>query len=81
MGGPLQLDPDHFFARYKLAGLFHSLQALPSAEAETLKALDVAGTQSEVALARQQLLAIRESMQQEENLEQPAPLRFRLIWT
>ena len=76
-----QLDPHHFFARLKLAGLFYSLFALPPAEAETLKALALAANHSEASLARQQLAAIRKSMQQENRPGHPAALSFSLLWT
>ena len=71
-----QLKPHHFFARFKLASLLHCFSDLPQAESESLKALALACTQSEISLARQQLAAIRDSMQ-----SHPTPLRFSLRWT
>lgn len=55
----VRLDPGHFFAQIKLAELWYRLRALPRAEQETLKALQLAGNPVEVQLARKQLQEIR----------------------
>jgi hypothetical protein len=54
-----QVDPDHFWAQLKYAELQYRLRALYKAEDETLKALELATTQVEVAIARRQLAEIR----------------------
>src|SRR5438309_5115452 len=38
----VEVEPDHFFARFKYAELHYRLRALIRAEQETLKALDLA---------------------------------------
>ncbi len=55
----IELDETHFFARMKYAELLYRLRALPRAEAEAKKALDVAGNNWEIGLARKQLQEIR----------------------
>jgi hypothetical protein len=55
----VQAEPDHFFAQFKLAELNYRLRALHVAEAETLKAMDLATNQWELSLARKMLLEIR----------------------
>ena len=55
----ISLDEDHFFARMKYAELFYRLRALPRAEEETLKALNLAHNSWEFSMARKQLLEIR----------------------
>jgi hypothetical protein len=52
-------EPDHFFAQLKLAELNYRLRALHIAEAETLKALDLATNTWELSIARKQLQEIR----------------------
>jgi hypothetical protein len=56
------LEPDHFFARFKYAELHYRLRALVKAEAETLKALELASNPWEFTLARKQLQEIRALM-------------------
>jgi tetratricopeptide (TPR) repeat protein len=55
----IELDGTHFFARMKYAELLYRLRALPKAEEEAKKALDVAGNTWEIGLARKQLQEIR----------------------
>ena len=55
----VQLDQTHFFAQFKYAELLYRLRALPRAEEETVKALDLAGNGWEFAMARKQLQEIR----------------------
>jgi hypothetical protein len=55
----VSLDKMHFFAQLKLSELFYRLRALPKAEEETLKAVDLAGNGWELSLARKQLQEIR----------------------
>jgi hypothetical protein len=52
-------EPTHFFAQLKFAELHYRLRALIKAEAETLKALQLAGDAWELSLARKQLQEIR----------------------
>lgn len=52
-------DPEHFWAQYKYAELHYLLRALPAAEEETLKALELAQNTWELNLARKQLKEIR----------------------
>lgn len=53
------IDPDHFWAQYKYAELHYRLRALPAAEEETLKAVELARNPWELNLARKQLQEIR----------------------
>jgi hypothetical protein len=53
------LDPTHFFAQLKLSELFYRLRALPKAEEETIKAVDLARNAWELSLAKKQLQEIR----------------------
>lgn len=55
----LHLDPNHFFAQLKMGELWYRLRALPKAEEETIKALNVARTQDQYQVARAQLQQIR----------------------
>ncbi len=66
----VQLDPQHFWAQMKYAELHYRLRALPFAEQETLKALDLAGNGTELVLARHQLQEIRRLMR--EGTQKPA---------
>lgn len=54
------LDELHFFAQMKYSELLYRLRTLERAEAETLKALDLAGNGWELSLARKQLQDIRQ---------------------
>lgn len=53
------LEPRNFFAQFKFAELQYRLRALHVAEAETLKALELASNPWELSQARQQLSEIR----------------------
>ena len=53
------LDPTHFWAQLKYAELHYRLRALPRAEQEAAKALDLAENGWHLALARKQLQEIR----------------------
>jgi tetratricopeptide (TPR) repeat protein len=53
------LDPGHFWAQIKLAELQYRLRALDRAEAETLRALNLAGNPWQFSTARKQLQEIR----------------------
>jgi hypothetical protein len=53
------LDETHFLAQLKLSELFYRLRALPKAEEETLKAVNLAQNGWELSLARKQLQEIR----------------------
>src|SRR3954471_19620322 len=55
----VKVEPDHFFAQLKLAELNYRLRALHVAEAETLKAMELATNSWELSLARKQLQEIR----------------------
>jgi hypothetical protein len=55
----VKLDETHFFAQLKYSELFYRLRALPRAEEETLKAVNLAGNGWELSLARKQLQEIR----------------------
>jgi tetratricopeptide (TPR) repeat protein len=55
----VELDCTHFLAQLKFAELFYRLRALPKAEEETLKAVDLAQNTWELGLARKQLQEIR----------------------
>ncbi len=55
----VRLDKHHFFAQLKYSELLYRLRALPRAEQETLKALNLAGNGWELSLARKQLQEIR----------------------
>ena len=53
------LDGTHFFAQMKYAELFYRLRALPKAEEETLKAVNLAENGWELSIAKRQLQEIR----------------------
>jgi tetratricopeptide (TPR) repeat protein len=55
----VRLEPENYFAQLKYAELLYRLRALPRAEEETLKALELAGNGWELELARAQLQQIR----------------------
>jgi hypothetical protein len=55
----LNINPSHFFAQLKLAELWYRLRALPKAEEEGIKALNLASDQSEYQMARAQLQETR----------------------
>ena len=58
--GAVALDETHFFAQLKYSELLYRLRALERAEAETVKAVNLAGNGWELALARKQLQDIRQ---------------------
>ena len=58
--GAVGLDETHFFAQLKYSELLYRLRALERAEAETVKAVNLAGNGWELALARKQLQDIRQ---------------------
>lgn len=65
-----ELDAGHFWAQIKYAELHFRLRALDKAKLETLRALDLASNQFEVATARRQLAEIRRL--QREGTQKPA---------
>jgi hypothetical protein len=54
-----ELAPDFFWGQFKYAELLYRLRALPKSEQETLRALELAATPAEYAVARRQLQEIR----------------------
>lgn len=66
----VRIDKEHFFAQLKYAELFYRLRALPRAEEETLKALELAKNGWEWSLARKQLQEIRRLIR--EGTQRPA---------
>jgi len=58
----VELEPDHFFARFKYAELHYRLRALIRAEQETLKALELAANAWQYSLAHRQLQEVRRLM-------------------
>ncbi|MGB6941256.1 MAG: hypothetical protein WBE37_02515 [Bryobacteraceae bacterium] len=82
----VRLDKKHFFAQLKYSELLYRLRALPRAEQETLKALELAGNGWELSLARKQLQEIRrlirEGTQKPEwskNLKRPAMFLLAML--
>lgn len=57
-------DETHFFAQFKLAELYYRLRALPRAEKETLRAINLAQNGWELGMARKQLQEIRRLIQE-----------------
>lgn len=55
----ISLDEGHFFAQLKYSELLYRLRALPRAEVETLKAVNLARSAWELSLAKKQLQEIR----------------------
>jgi tetratricopeptide (TPR) repeat protein len=66
----MDLDSDHFFARFKYAELLYRLRALPRAEEETRKAIELANGNWELSMARRQLQEIRRLIR--EGTQKPA---------
>ncbi len=66
----IDLDPEHFFAQLKYAELLYRLRALPRAEEETLRAMNLAGNGWELSVARRQLQEVRRLMR--EGTQKPA---------
>ena len=54
-----RIEPVNFLAQFKYAELYYRIRALDRAEAETMRALELAGTTWELSLARRQLSEIR----------------------
>lgn len=54
-----RIEPENFLAQFKYAELYYRLRALDKAQAETNRAMDLAGTSWELSLARRQLSEIR----------------------
>jgi hypothetical protein len=74
------LDPQNFWAQMKYAELHYRLRALPFAEQETLKAVELAANGMELALARRQLQEIRRLMREgTQKPEWSMPLRTPAI--
>ena len=59
-----RIEPENFLAQLKLAEMHYRLRALERAEAETRKALDLAGNAWELSLAWKQLAGIRHLRQE-----------------
>ena len=57
----LAIDPAHFWAHLRCGELHYRLRALGRAEAETLKAMDVADSSWQLAVAHNRLQEIRRS--------------------
>ena len=57
--GARRIEPDNFLAQFKYAELYYRIRALDRAEAETTRALELAGTSWELSIARRQLSEIR----------------------
>ena len=57
--GAIRLAPTHFWAQLKYAELQYRLRALPFAEKEALKAVDLARNGRQLSIARKQLQDIR----------------------
>ena len=66
----VRLDETHFFAQLKLSELYYRLRALPKAEEETRKAVNLAQNGWELSLARRQLQEIRRLIR--EGTQKPA---------
>jgi len=56
----LRIEPKNYFAQLKYAELLFRLRIIARAETETLRALDLAGNNWELAVARRQLSEIRQ---------------------
>ncbi len=57
--GARRIEPENFLAQFKYAELYYRIRALDRAEAETTRALELAGTSWELSIARRQLSEIR----------------------
>lgn len=62
--GACRSAPENFFARYKYSELLFRLKIVDRAEQETAAALDLAGNNWELSLARRQLSEIRQLRRQ-----------------
>jgi len=54
-----RIEPINFLAQFKYAELYYRIRALDRAEAETTRAIELAGTSWELSIARRQLSEIR----------------------
>jgi tetratricopeptide (TPR) repeat protein len=71
----IAIRPDHFWAHLKYGELHYRLRALNRAEEETMKAMDLAETTWQLAIARKQLQEIRGLINQSiRNIEWNKPL-------
>jgi hypothetical protein len=57
----IRIAPQDFFAQLKYGELFYRVRALPRAEQETVRALELAVSSEEMSLARKQLAQIRQT--------------------
>ncbi len=57
--GARRIEPENFLAQFKYAELYYRIRALDRADAETARALELAGTSWELSIARRQLSEIR----------------------
>jgi cytochrome c-type biogenesis protein CcmH/NrfG len=55
-----RIEPENYFAQLKYAELLFRMRVIDRAEAETMQALDLAGNNWEIAVARRQLSEIRQ---------------------
>jgi tetratricopeptide (TPR) repeat protein len=55
-----RIEPENYFAQLKYAELLYRMRVIDRAETETLRALDLAGNNWEIAVARRQLSEIRQ---------------------
>jgi tetratricopeptide (TPR) repeat protein len=55
-----RIEPENYFAQLKYAELLFRMRVIDRAETETLRALDLAGNNWEIAVARRQLSEIRQ---------------------
>jgi len=60
----IAVDPGHFWAQLKYGELQYRLRALQRAEEETARAVEIAETPWQLAMARKQLLEIRSLIKQ-----------------
>ncbi len=55
-----RIEPENYFAQLKYAELLYRMRVIDRAETETMRALDLAGNNWEIAVARRQLSEIRQ---------------------
>jgi tetratricopeptide (TPR) repeat protein len=55
-----RIEPENYFAQLKYAELLYRMRVIDRAETETMRALDLAGNNWEIAIARRQLSEIRQ---------------------
>lgn len=75
-----QVEPMHFWARLKYAELHYRLRALDRAEAETLKAVDLAENALQLSMARKQLKDIRALNPRRVKLDEPQSVWGRAVF-